>query len=248
MKKIIAANWKMHGNNNFVHEYFEYLVKYLKNNNKKKIIIFPSYLHLDKANFFKKKFNLFKLGAQSCHSNNKTAQTSSISAKMLMEIGCDYTLVGHSEWRNNNHEKNISHILKNVLTNNMTPIYCIGENLADKENNNTESVLEAQLQNVIDNIDYYNGKIIIAYESVWAIGSGLTPEINVISFIHSYIKTKISQKLPSLQEKDIMVLYGGSVNIKNTKEILNTNNVDGVLIGGASIDVKEFTNICNQEL
>jgi len=70
----------------------------------------------------------------------------------------------------------------------------------------------------------------------------------VISFIHSYIKTKISQKLPSLQEKDIMVLYGGSVNIKNTKEILNTNNVDGVLIGGASIDVKEFTNICNQEL
>ena len=130
----------------------------------------------------------------------------------------------------------------------MTPIYCIGENLADKENNNTESVLEAQLQNVIDNIDYYNGKIIIAYEPVWAIGSGLTPEINVISFIHSYIKTKISQKLPSLQEKDIMVLYGGSVNIKNTKEILNTNNVDGVLIGGASIDVKEFTNICNQEL
>ena len=77
----------------------------------------------------------------------------------------------------------------------MIPIYCIGENLSQKENHKTESIIEAQLQNIIDNADFYNDKIIIAYEPVWAIGSGLIPEINVISFIHSYIKTKLSQKL-----------------------------------------------------
>ena len=248
MNKIIAANWKMHGNNNFVSDYFEFFKKNLKNKCNNEIIIFPSYLHLDKANIFKKKYNSFKLGAQSCHFNNKIAQTSSISADMLSDIGCDYVLVGHSEWRNNNDEKTISHILQNVLENNMVPIYCVGENLSEKENSKTESVIETQLKNIIDNSDLFNNKIVIAYEPVWAIGSGLTPEISVISFIHSYIKSKLLQKLPSLQEKDIMVLYGGSVNLKNTKEILKTNNVDGVLIGGASINIEEFTNICNEKL
>ena len=139
---------------------------------------------------------------------------------MLATIGCDYVLVGHSEWRNNNDEKTISHILKNVLENNMVPIYCVGENLSEKENSKTESVIETQLKNITNNSDLFNDKIIIAYEPVWAIGSGLTPEISVISFIHSYIKSKLLQTLPSLQEKNIMVLYGGSVNLKNTKKYL----------------------------
>ena len=91
-------------------------------------------------------------------------------------------------------------------------------------------------------------KVIVAYEPVWAIGTGHTPELKDISFIHRFIKTYVSENHPFLKEKDIMVLYGGSVNSKNVKEILRTPYVDGVLIGGASLDEKEFTKICNLKI
>ena len=249
MKKIIAANWKMSGSKDFIKKYFNYFEKNIKNTSRNNIIIFPSYPHLAEVNSYKKINKSFELGAQHCHHNNEVAQTSYVSAAMLKDIGCNFVLVGHSEWRSLNNQDNLSEILESVIKNNMTPIFCIGENYSQKENSKTQSVIDNQLQNILDNkILFENCKIIIAYEPVWAIGTGTIPDINIIEFIHSYIKSKLAQKLSSVQEKDIIVLYGGSVSTKNIKEIFSAKSVDGVLIGGASLDVEEFTKICNEKL
>ena len=166
---------------------------------------------------------------------------------MFIDNGCDYILVGHSEIRNLTVHKDYG---KDDLydSSGLQAIFCIGEDADAKESGNTSNVLEKQLEDLCKKENYPDStpeKAIIAYEPVWAIGTGNIPKIDDISFIHRFIKTYVSENHPFVKEKDIMVLYGGSVNSKNAKDILSAACVDGVLIGGASLDVKEFTKICN---
>ena len=183
-----------------------------------------------------------------CNSDNATL-TGGTKSEMFVDNGCDYILVGHSEKRKYESgildDKNISYKLKNI--NNLKAVFCIGEEILDRENNNTNNILSSQLNDLILNYNNHN-KIIIAYEPVWAIGTGKIPSNTEISKTHEFIKNFIIEKLPSLKEKDIMVLYGGSVNSKNASAILKLDHVDGVLVGGASLDAIEFTKICNIEL
>ena len=214
------------------------------------------------------------LGSQNINyvSDDETL-TSGHSSDMFIDKGCSYTLVGHSEVRGSkvldlqkkknffetrvteyqtDYDITYSEVAKSLLaSNDLQVIFCVGESAETKKNGNTQNVISKQLEDLCDKRSYPKvipKKVIVAYEPVWAIGTGNIPKIDDISFIHKFIKTYVSENHPFLKEKDIMVLYGGSVNSINASEILNATYVDGVLIGGASLDSKEFTKICNLKI
>lgn len=248
MKKVIAANWKNNGSKKFIKDYFDYFLKNVDSNNE--IIIFPPDLYISQVNDYRSEKN-FMLGGQNInYVSDDATLTSGHSSDMFIDNGCHYTLVGHSEVRGNDITYNEA---ANSLqaSNDLQVIFCVGESADTKKNGNTQNVISRQLEDLCDKRSYPKvspKKVIVAYEPVWAIGTGNIPKIDDISFIHRFIKTYVSENHPFLKEKDIMVLYGGSVNLKNAKEILSAPYVDGVLIGGASLDTKEFTKICNLKI
>tara|TARA_Y100000590_G_scaffold458570_1_gene613554 strand:+ start:600 stop:1325 length:726 start_codon:yes stop_codon:yes gene_type:complete len=232
IKKIIIANWKLHGSIEFANDYLKNIDFDRSKNAKSLVVCAPitliPYLNSDK----------FYLGAQDCSSFNEGAYTGEISSKLLKEIGCDFIIVGHSERRNifNENSKSILIKIKNIIKNGIVPIICIGENLQQRKENLTKDILKDQLINSLPKEININ-KIIIAYEPIWSIGTGLIPTTEEISEIHTFIKGKI------FNNKNIKVIYGGSVKAANYKKIIDMPNVDGLLVGGASINLDEFNQI-----
>ena len=231
--KIIIANWKLNGSATFVDTYLKKIKFDINNDKNKRVIICPPFTLIDKI----KSKNLF-IGAQDCSIYNEGAYTGEISAKILKGIGCHFCIVGHSERRNLFFESNeiISKKITNCFKEEIIPILCVGENLEQKKNNKTKNTLISQIQNSISKQANKNN-MIIAYEPVWAIGTGLTPTIKEINETHTFIKNNIPKS------KKFKILYGGSVKSSNCKAILAQESVDGVLVGNASIDIDEFNRI-----
>ena len=247
MKKIIAANWKNNCSTEFVSKYFSFFDANLKINqkSKKEIIFFPPDLYLDLVSKSIKDLSGINYGCQNLNINEKnTTLTGGNTFAMLEDMNCNYVIIGHSETRENEFNKSLKSKIE--LCKKMNIIFCVGENSLERKNDEALKKIFSQLDELIESyID--NMRIIIAYEPVWAIGSGETPTLLSISQTHESIKKYIIQKLPSIKENDIMVLYGGSVTAKNADSILKTDFVDGVLVGGASLIAEEFTKICNIE-
>ena len=247
MKKIIAANWKNNCSTEFVSKYFSFFDANLKINqkSKKEIIFFPPDLYLGLVSKSIKDLSGINYGCQNLNINEKNATlTGGNTLAMLEDMNCNYVIIGHSETRENEFNKSLKGKIE--LCKKMNIIFCVGENSLERQNDEALKKIFSQLDELIESyID--NMRIIIAYEPVWAIGSGETPTLLSISQTHESIKKYIIQKLPSIKENDIMVLYGGSVTAKNADSILKTDFVDGVLVGGASLIAEEFTKICNIE-
>jgi len=247
MKKIIAANWKNNCSTEFVSKYFSFFDANLKINqkSKKEIIFFPPDLYLDLVSKSIKDLSGINYGCQNLNINEKnTTLTGGNTFAMLEDMNCNYVIIGHSETRENEFNKSLKSKIE--LCKKMNIIFCVGENSLERQNDEALKKIFSQLDELIESyID--SMRIIIAYEPVWAIGSGETPTLLSISQTHESIKKYIIQKLPSIKENDIMVLYGGSVTAKNADNILKTDFVDGVLVGGASLIAEEFTKICNIE-
>ncbi len=228
---IFIANWKLNGNSLFLKDYYE---KLKVNSNNCTIICSPSiYLKSLKGD----KENLF-CGAQDVSSFKEGAYTGELSAAMLKDNNIDFCLVGHSERRQYFAEtsKNVNVKSKNLIEENIIPVICIGETLEQKENKLTEEILFTQIKNSIP-ISANQQNALIAYEPVWAIGTGLTPTLDEINQVHELIKNFDKKYI------NFKVLYGGSVKSSNSKEITQLNYVDGCLIGGASLKVDEFNKI-----
>ena len=247
MKKIIAANWKNNCSKEFVSKYFSFFNANIKINQKsiKEIIFFPPDLYLDMVSQSIKDLSGINYGCQNLNINEKnTTLTGGNTYEMLEDTNCKYVIIGHSETRENEFNKSLKS--KILLCKKMNIIFCVGENSLERQSDETLKKIFSQLDELIES---YSDKmsIIIAYEPVWAIGSGEIPTLSNISKIHKSIKKYIIQKLPSIKENDIMVLYGGSVTAENANIILKTDFVDGVLVGGASLMAEEFTKICNIE-
>ena len=247
MKKIIAANWKNNCSKEFVSKYFSFFNANIKINQKsiKEIIFFPPDLYLDMVSQSIKDLSGINYGCQNLNINEKnTTLTGGNTYEMLEDINCKYVIIGHSETRENEFNKSLKS--KILLCKKMNIIFCVGENSLERHSDETLKKIFSQLDELIES---YSDKmsIIIAYEPVWAIGSGEIPTLSNISKIHESIKKYIIQKLPSIKESDIMVLYGGSVTAENANSILKADFVDGVLVGGASLIAEEFTKICNIE-
>lgn len=247
MKKIIAANWKNNCSTEFVSKYFSFFDANLKINqkSKKEIIFFPPDLYLDLVSKSIKDLSGINYGCQNLNINEKnTTLTGGNTFAMLEDMNCNYVIIGHSETRENEFNKSLKSKIE--LCKKMNIIFCVGENSLERQNDEALKKIFSQLDELIESyID--SMRIIIAYEPVWAIGSGETPTLLSISQTHESIKKYIIQKLPSIKENDIMVLYGGSVTAKNANSILKADFVDGVLVGGASLMAEEFTKICNIE-
>ena len=228
---IFIANWKLNGNLAFIKEYYQ---KLSTNSNNCTIICAPAiYLSILQTNAK----NLF-FGAQDVSIYNEGAYTGEISAEMLKEKKSSFCLVGHSERRQYFKDSNETVRFKsiNLINKNIIPVICVGETLEQKEKKITKSILSKQLEEGLPDISNYENTL-IAYEPIWAIGTGLTPSLEDIQEVHEFIK-QIDKKLNNFQ-----VLYGGSVKSSNSQEINGLESVDGCLIGGASLKVEEFNRI-----
>lgn len=185
-----------------------------------------------------------KLGAQDCHYENFGSFTGDISAAMLRKIGCEYVIIGHSERRVGHFENNdiVAKKAKSALENGLIPIICVGES---KETRDQNQHLKFVYQQIINSVpkDVKFEKLIIAYEPIWSIGTGLTPSLDEISEMAKLVRKIFKEKLTDIAE-DCLMLYGGSVNSKNSKEILEISGVNGLLVGKASLDAEEFFKIC----
>ena len=239
---LIAGNWKLNCNLKQAIQLSSSIFDILSN---KKILsevaLFPPVIYIDSIKKISKNDNI-SIGAQDCSKNISGAYTGEVSAAMLLDIGCKYVIVGHSERRNGNHESNKEIFLKakNVIDNKMIPIICVGESLKDREAGNELHFIESQLKESIP-INKNNKEFIIAYEPIWAIGSGKIPTIDSINEMLNMIRQWLLNNGISNNTK---ILYGGSVNKENTKELFSCKNLGGLLIGGVSLKAEEFSEIC----
>lgn len=245
---LVIANWKMNipsggvsgwiqnemtSNNDEVD--FENKSSYLRF-----MGIAPPISHLTEL---KNLFNFGFLGAQDISKYNDGAKTGDINADMVIEKGCSFSILGHSERREFYNETNsiVSEKLRVCLEKSIIPVVCIGESLEDYNAGKTLDILEMQLKEIFTSIATKK-TVVIAYEPVWAIGSGKTPSTVEVNNIHQHIKD-IVQSIANIEA--VNVIYGGSVNCENAKSFFQQTNIDGALIGGASLDGKDFLGIYN---
>jgi len=183
-----------------------------------------------------------KLGAQNCHAVEKGSHTGDISAIMLAELGCKFVIVGHAEQRNDHGDNNSSVKAKAAAVNNagMTSIICIGETQREHDAEKTFEVIKKQISGSLPTIGVTAFNTVIAYEPVWAIGTGRSPSLEQVQNIHALIRAELKNVLGKSESNVIKILYGGSMNQKNARELLSLKDVDGGLIGGASLNAKDF--------
>ena len=243
-KKYCIANWKM---NQSIKD-CKYFANYMDNNfnyNSSEMLICPSFIHLDLMSDLFYAFQI-EIGSQSISEYQNGAFTAEISCEMLLDMNINWAIIGHSERRQIFKESDytVHNKLKNAVQNRINPILCIGETLEQRQSGNTKSILRSQVKIAINSLDFTDVNLIIAYEPVWAIGTGVAAELNTIADTHDQIRSFLPEFIST--SKSISVLYGGSVNPDNCKRILNIKNVDGFLIGGASLDPQIFLNIYKQ--
>ena len=242
MKKHYSiANWKIYMNEKNILKFLKEFSNYEKVNYNGEVVFCPSYLHMNILN----KYPEFNLGSQNVSKYKKGAYTGEISINYLEEINAKYCIVGHSERRTLMKESDcdIREKFINIYKSNIIPILCIGESEYDRKNNNFKNILEEQLFSVFNNFDQLDKEILIAYEPIWAIGTGMSANVSIIEETHNII-VKILKKL-GLNNSNIYLLYGGSVDEKNANSIIEINNVDGFLVGSASTQPNIFHKICS---
>jgi len=245
-KKIVAGNWKMNMDYNEGVSLFSEIVNMVRDEKKgdQIAVICPPYLHLNSLAQLSN--GVVKIGAQNCHQNESGAYTGEISAKMIKSTGAEYVIIGHSERRQYFAESDALLAEKTTiaLQNGLTPLFCIGETLDERNNGSYYKVLESQLENGVFGFSAADfSKIVIAYEPVWAIGTGLTASPEQAQDIHAFIRSKIEAKYGMTIADDTTILYGGSCNPKNAAELFAQPDIDGGLIGGASLKSRDFADI-----
>ena len=241
---IYAANWKMNGNTKFLKfmltEIKREVIPYFSRSSEI-ILCLPS-IFLGAA-VLSCKNTPIKVGAQDCSSHKDGAYTGEISASMISDVGSEWLILGHSERRQYHNENNFLLYEKLLLAQaaGLKVIFCVGETHEQYSDGIAKEILAEQLS-VLSDPNFMDLNFIIAYEPVWAIGTGLVPELEEIDLIHRFIKSSIFEQTE--RKFNVQVLYGGSVNPENVKHIKLLSNVDGVLVGGASLDPKKFKQIC----
>ena len=245
-KKIVAGNWKM---NNGLQETKLLINELLRetNHSECEVMIAPSFVSLKTAidSLINKNIEVV---SQNVHQNINGAYTGEVSAKMLSSIGIKTTIIGHSERReyfNETHDL-LKHKVDTSLENSMRIIFCFGEQLKDRKTDNHFNIISNQISESLFHLNSSDwDNIILAYEPVWAIGTGETASSDQVQEMHSFIRNFISQKYSTELAQKVSILYGGSVKPNNAKEIFSMEDVDGGLIGGASLNSTDFFSIVN---
>ena len=247
-KKVIAGNWKMNMLPNEAIEYinsFESLVKDTKN----EVILCVPYTDLFYALLNVQGTNI-KIGAQNMHWEEKGAYTGEISGQMLKSIGVEYVIIGHSERRQYFAEtdETVNKKIKSALEVGLKPIVCVGETLEQRESGVTEQIITAQVEKAFEGIEASQlDKIIVAYEPIWAIGTGKTATKEDANTTIMQIRKKLAEIYGQNEAEGVIIQYGGSVKSSNAKELFEMSDIDGGLVGGASLKAEEFSKIVNFE-
>lgn len=243
-KTIVAGNWKMNASKEFVDVLVEGILSGLKGVESKVIVCAP-FPYLSQVESLIGGSSLM-LGAQNLSVNPKGAFTGEVSAEMIKDFGAGHVIVGHSERRSLYGETNdvVAEKTKAALDAGLTPILCVGESLEERDTGKTETVLAEQLNRVIDliGIDAFDG-VIIAYEPVWAIGTGLTATPEQAQSTHFFIRNLLANSNDKVAQKT-QILYGGSMNASNAADLISCPDIDGGLIGGAALKADDFLQIC----
>jgi len=243
-KKLIAGNWKM--NTNFIEaqQLTLDIAQYLEQNHPTcDVLICPPFPYLAYLNY-KFQQREFYLGAQNCAAEEKGAFTGDVAADMLVSCGVQFVLIGHSERRSIFGESNelINRKIKLAIHSGLKPVFCIGETLAEREAGKVEEVIANQIELGLAEVDDIS-TIIFAYEPVWAIGTGKTASPEQAQEVHAFIRTIIEKKYSADASQQAIILYGGSCNAANAASLFAQKDIDGGLIGGASLKLADFSKI-----
>ena len=241
MKNWVLGNWKMNHTLEEIDSFFSGL-KDLNPSANVVAGIAPQALHTKHC--LESKPSSLKIGAQNCHYESKGAFTGETSVNSLKDIGVEFILIGHSERRalfNEDHEL-LKKKLNKTLEHNLLAVYCVGETLEQRESGKTWDIIESQLNEVLKGLSSANN-LLIAYEPVWAIGTGKTATAEQAGQVHSQIRTWLESHF-STDASDIPILYGGSVKPENFASLLATDNICGGLVGGASLKAQSFLELC----
>ncbi len=243
MSLRLIANWKLNGSIQFNDQWAEDFFKNFSSLNSESIGIAPAFIYIDHIRKLIGDSGI-NIGVQNICEEESGARTGEISASMIKDLGCKFSLIGHSERRIFFHESNktISKKLNLANNNSVMPILCIGESAVENERNDTYDILKFQVEEALKDL-FEQSALIIAYEPVWAIGSGKIPNPEEINSVHKMIKDVVQSRFPKIDLKS--VLYGGSVNSENASSLFVQEHIDGALVGGASLDGKEFAQIVN---
>jgi len=245
MKKhaIVAGNWKMYKTADEGRNFVNNFVNLMLNLEDVEVIFCPPFSALFNIDVVLKN-TPYKLGAQNCHWEKDGAFTGEISVSMLENCGVDYVILGHSERRHIFKESDewINKKVKSVLNGGLKPILCIGETLDQRKSNETEDVLYHQLKDGLNGVEILDD-IVVAYEPVWAIGTGETATIEQVAEAHKWVRNILSDFYSRDIADDTSILYGGSVKPENAEELFEIKDVNGFLIGGASLKIDPFKEI-----
>ena len=244
-KPIIAGNWKMHKT---IAESLEFVneVKDRVNNDKVEAVICAPFTLLKDLKQATKGTNI-KIGAQNMHFEEKGAFTGEISPLMLKELDMDYVVIGHSERRQyfNETDETVNKKVLKALEVGIDPILCVGETLEEREAGNTKDVCKVQVEKALENVSKEDlAKVVIAYEPVWAIGTGKTATSEDANDVIAYIREVVANLYGELAN-EVRIQYGGSVKPSNVAEIMNQSDIDGALVGGASLEANDYVELVN---
>lgn len=247
--KVVAGNWKMNKTLSESKKLAKQIVKKVANKSLKntRVIIAPTFVNLERV-VKRTKNTVVEIAAQNMHFEKNGAFTGEISADMLQSIGVNIVILGHSERREyfNETDTLLAKKVNTALANSMEVIFCFGEVLEDRKTNDHFKVVESQIKNALFHLKEKDWKnIILAYEPVWAIGTGETATPEQAQEIHAFVRKIVAEKYTKKMADKISILYGGSVKPTNAKEIFSKTDVDGGLIGGAALNAEDFEAIIN---
>ena len=247
-RKVIAGNWKMNMLPNEAMDFIQELTPLVKDT-KNEVILCVPYTDLFYALLHVQGTNI-KIGAQNMHWEEKGAYTGEVSAPMLKSIGVEYVIIGHSERRQYFAEtdETVNKKIKSALAHGLKPIVCVGETLEQRESGQTEQIVTSQVEKAFEGIPTSElEKITIAYEPIWAIGTGKTATKEDANSTIMQIRKKIAEMYGQNEANGVIIQYGGSVKSANAKELFEMSDIDGGLVGGASLKADEFSKIVNYE-
>jgi triosephosphate isomerase len=247
---IIAGNWKMHKTEQEAVDLASDLRQRLENTKGAKVVICPPFTCLTSVRKAIEGSDI-SLGGQNMHWEEKGAFTGEVSPTMLLTAGCKYVIIGHSERRAlfSESDDGVNLKTKSSLKFGLSPIICVGESLKQREANETRQVVEHQVKGAFKDLNSEDaGKTVVAYEPVWAIGTGKTATPDQANDVHRFIRQLLSAEFGKDCAEKISILYGGSVKPENSKELLQMPEIDGALVGGASLDAQSFEMIVRSSI
>lgn len=245
-KPIIAGNWKM---NNNIEESLKLVegIKSIELNKEVEAVLCVPFTDLKDVKNAIEGTDI-KLAAQNMHWEESGAYTGEISPAMLKELGVDYVLIGHSERRQyfNETDETVNKKVVSALNHNILPIICVGETLEQRENNIEKEIVKAQVIKALKDVEAANiEKIVLAYEPIWAIGTGKTATSDQANEIIGYIREIVGKIYDGTENQKVRIQYGGSVKPDNVAELMGKSDIDGALVGGASLKAEDFTKLIN---